>query len=132
MARAFFALTLSFFMIACSSTGLGSPAAAGDDADARTETAAADPADPTGRDDSGARDDTSEVSCSYPPATNDPRCDTIDYAAPCDGSFSCEWPGRGDPEPDGCFATKGCFCTKRAGDDAGPDGSTVGRWTCVQ
>jgi hypothetical protein len=72
------------------------------------------------------------VHCTYPPPSNDPRCDTMTVGASCDGSFSCKWPGYGDCPAVGCCADKICSCYSGPGADAGPDGGTIGRWVCAQ
>jgi hypothetical protein len=78
--------------------------------------------------------------CSYPPVQNDPRCpgaySWLHQGTPCPSKgLTCAYPGQGDGESDGCFATAMLWCGGDAGigdrGDGGPDAGP-GTWTAAQ
>jgi hypothetical protein len=78
--------------------------------------------------------------CNYPPSHNDPRCPSV-YAwayagqsCPAKG-LTCAYPGVGDEESNGCFATAMLWCYGNGGvGDLGDGGSDSGpgTWTAAQ
>ncbi|MGH7284257.1 MAG: hypothetical protein ACRELY_22245, partial [Polyangiaceae bacterium] len=89
--------------------------------------------------DSG-KDSTTNDACTYSPVDNDPACPaTYSYTfsgQPCvPVGLECGYPGAGDGESNGCYATAVLICTGDAGPgdlDAGEDGGREGTWIAGQ
>lgn len=75
--------------------------------------------------------------CSYPPVANDPACPaTYSYSyggKPCSPiGLNCAYPGAGDGESNGCYATAELWCRGDAGAGGGGADGGTGTWVFGQ
>lgn len=84
-----------------------------------------------GQTDSGG-DASDGADCHYPPVQNDPRC-PVDHHSQCGKActarpdVACAYPGQGDLQANGCWATAMAWCKAPPGSDGGTTS-----WTCAQ